>query len=88
MDMPKFKTMSREELTSQGKRSPGYKKFLKVAEEYKDSDTCVACIELCDYLGIKAGTLRDYAREAKLGLSILSDTDKVQWVAFYTKEAK
>lgn len=84
--IPKFKTKPREELTSPGARSFGYREFLKVVEKYKDSGTCVACTELCTYLGIKKATLRDYARNAEIVVSILTDSDKVYWVAFYTKE--
>jgi hypothetical protein len=82
MKLEEIRTRSEDDLLYRKGRTKKYPRFRKLVEKYNETGKPLNLEDATKYMGLTHHTLRTYAKEIGLKMTILTDGDGGKWIAF------
>jgi hypothetical protein len=82
MEIDNIRTKSEEKLRYRRGRTKNHPRFRKVLEKYRETGDPLNLDDVIKYMGLSHHTLRNYAKEMNVRMTVMTDEDGIRWVAF------
>jgi hypothetical protein len=82
MKLSDIRSKNEDELRYRRGRTRNHPKFKKIVEKFKETGNPLNLEDIEKFMGLTHHTLRQYAKELNLRMTILTDEEGQKWVAF------
>jgi len=86
MELDDIRTKSEKDLRYRRGRTRNYPRFKKVLEKYRETGDPLNLEDVVEFMGVSHHSLRNYAKELDITMTIMTDEDGIRWVAFKEKK--
>lgn len=86
MDLDEIRRKPESELRYRRGRARNYPRFMKLIEKYNETGQPMSLEDVVKYMGLTHHTLRNYAKDMGLTMTVMKDEEGDRWVSF--KETK